>query len=129
MYIDHTHTGAMLRNLAAIRQNIFQNFFPHAHAIVFDNDQDVLVLLYSGDDDHAAIILIHVTDTIINGIFQDGLNHQLNDAVVFDLFINPEVCFEPLFLSGPLDVHIASAMLQFILDGNDGLAPGQADTK
>ena len=123
MHIDYAHTGTMLRNLAVIRQNIFQDFFPHAHPIVFDGDQNVLVFLFSADDDHAAIILIHIANAIIDGIFQDGLDHQLYNALVFNLFLNPEFCFKPLFVPGQLDIHIASAVLQLILNGNDGLTP------
>ena len=45
------------------------------------------------------------------------------NAVVFNLFLNPEFCFKPLFVPGQLDIHIASAVLQLILNGNDGLTP------
>ena len=129
MHIDHPNAGAVLRNFAVVRQDFFQNLFRHTHTVVFNGDQDVLLFLFSTDDNPAVLILIHISNTIINGIFQNGLDHQLYDAVVFDLFLDPEFCFKSFFVPCQLDIHVASAVLQLVFDRDNGLSPGQADTK
>ena len=62
----------------------------------------------------AAVILIHIPYTIINGIFKNRLNDQLYCTVLINLFINIKFDLKTLLISNFLNIHIASAMLDLI---------------
>ena len=75
---------------------------------------NIIAFFLTTDRDLASVILIHISYTIINGIFKNRLNDQLYCAILINLFININFALKTLLVSNFLNIHITSAMLDLI---------------
>ena len=119
----------MFWNFVVICQNIFQHFFAHSHSIIFYTNVYIIVFLFPGYYNSSIIVFIHMSDSVIDCIFQNRLDDQLYNTVIIKFFIYLKIYLKSFFIAYQLNIHITTAMLKFILDWNNRLAPWQADSQ
>ena len=124
MNIDHPYPGTMFWNFTVICQNITPYVFRHTHSIILYADVNIFTFLLSTYKDLTIIILIHITYSIIYCIFQKRLNHQFYNTVIFNLFIYQKLYLKSFFIAYTLNIHITSAVLQFVSNRDNRLSPG-----
>ena len=125
MYIDHAHSGTMLRHVVIVCKQLFYHFFGHTKSVIPDFDADIISVTISC---HMNLTLvIHTFDTIIDGIFQKRLNDQLHRAAVFDLVRNLEIYLKTVLVADFLNVHVILCMLHLIFNPDNRLSFAQAD--
>ncbi len=135
VHIHKSYTGAMLRHLLPLLlrgQKPRHRLRRHAEAVVSHPDKDflcsVFILSHFTDDPDLSVI-VHPLHAVVNGIFQDGLDHQLHREVVLQCRIHLERYAEGIFIAYLLDVHIVFRVLQLLLQGNDAAPPAQTDAE
>ena len=77
MHINKPYSRAMLWHLLIICENIFHILTPHSHSIIGNHQINLLLLLKASYEDSGMVILIHISYSIINGIFQNRLQNKL----------------------------------------------------
>ena len=120
MYIDQSHARTMLWYLSIIQKKILYNLLTHSHSIINNRNINIISVLFSFDCDLSAVIFVHISYSVINGIFQNWLDDQLNRTIFFYLFLYKELCLKTVFVTNFLNIHVTCAMLQLICDSDDG---------
>jgi len=112
----------MLWYFIVILEDIFNRFLTHTHAIILDREIDIISLFLAAYRNHTAVILVHISNAIIDCIFQNRLYDELDRTVIIDFLVNIKFHAEPFFIAHKLDIHIAPAVLQLIRDPDYGSA-------
>ena len=119
----------MLWHFIVILEDIFNSILTHSHTIILDGKIDVVAFFLTAHGNHAAVILVHISNTIIDCIFQNRLYDKLDRTIIIDLLVNVKLHLEPLFIAHKLDIHIASAVLQLVRNPDYRSALRQTDPK
>ena len=120
VHIDKSYPGTMLWYFIVILEDIFNCLLTHTHAIILDREIDIISLFLAAYRNHAAVILVHISNPIIDCIFQDRLYDELDRTAIIDFLVNIKFHAEPFFIAHKLDIHIAPAVLQLIRDPDYG---------
>ena len=86
VYINQSHSAAVLWHLLIIRQNIFHILTPHSHSVIGNHQINLLLLLKASYEDSGMVILIHISYSIMYGIFQNRLQNQSWNLHVIEFF-------------------------------------------
>lgn len=96
---------------------MLQCFFVHANAVVPYGDDHLSLPDLSQDKEHP--LSVQIFDAMINGIFHQWLDHQLDDLPVKDLFVYINDIFQLIPVAKLLDRQIITGILDLPLYRDD----------
>ena len=122
VYIDQSHSRAVLWHLLIIRQNILNILLSHSHAVVRYCQIYIIIRPPALNQNPRIIVSIHIPYAIVYSVFQNRLYDKLHSAELMDFLRDIILRHKALLIAVLLYIHIVFAMLQLILNTDNCLS-------
>ncbi len=106
-------------------QETLHHLLRHAGAVVRNFDEDVSSVPEGPDGDFP--VSVGIGHAVIDGVFQNGLDDELDGAEALHAVLRRNGGGEFVFIAHFLDGEVVAGMLQLVPDGDDVAAPAQGD--
>ena len=120
VHVDEAHAGTSLSFPGTFRQKLRRLFLGHAKTVVLDFQIDISVFFIAFYEDLA--LSVHVFHAVIDGIFQEGLKHQLHRTALLHLGLHLKFHLKGVFIADLLDAHVVLGVTDLILNAYDRLS-------